>query len=256
MLRLRILGSGTSTGVPLIGCTCSVCTSSEKRNKRLRSSAIIETGLENILIDTSPDLRTQALSNNIIKVSAVLFTHAHADHVHGIDDLRVFNMIQGTPIPCYGDVRTITKIREVFGYIFNKVEGGGWKPELTTTITESEKAFELFKLQITPIDLVHGREIITGFRVNNLAYVTDCSELPDASREALKGIKVLILGALRERPHPSHFSIGEAIQVAKDLGVERVILTHLGHKVDYGWQKSKLPKGVEFAYDGMAIDFE
>lgn len=255
-MKVRILGCGTSTGVPVIGCTCSACSSTHPGNKRTRSSIALELSDKTILIDTSTDLRMQALKSNLTRVNAVLFTHHHADHIHGIDDLRSYNRIQNEEtIPCYGNKETIERLHHSFDYIFatsgSKLEGG-WKPNLSTKLIHGP--FELFGVEIIPIEIEHGPRTILGFRVDNLAYLTDCSGIPEASLKLLKGTETLIIGALRQRPHPSHFSIDQAIEASGIIGAKRTILTHLGHAVDYELVSPTLPAGVELAMDSMLIE--
>jgi len=251
-MKIKILGCGTSTGVPVIGCHCSVCTSPDPKNRRTRTSALIQANGKNILIDTSTDLRTQALTNNIERIDAVLFTHPHADHVHGIDDLRVFNLIQKEAIPCFANENTVTRVRNLFEYIFTSSEYDGWKPKLKLSTVSSP--FTLFGLDITPLDIFHGKGAILGYRINDSAYLTDCSGAPAATFRKLKDINVLIVGALRKRPHPSHFSVDQAIEFSKKVSAGSTILTHLSHNIDYVKDAGMLPEGVFFAYDGMEIE--
>lgn len=252
MMKITILGCGTSTGVPVIGCKCSICASRDIKNKRTRSSLLVTVNSKNILIDTSTDLRQQALSHNIERIDAVLYTHPHADHIHGIDELRSFNMIQKRSIPCYGSEFTINRIRDVFNYIFTNNENDSWKPELETFLISAP--FDLFGLLIQPINIYHGNMQILGFRIGGLAYITDCSQIPDDSKKMLDNLDVLILGALRHKPHPTHFSIQEAVQIGAELKSKRVILTHLSHNLDYSETNKALPDGFELAYDGMEIE--
>ncbi len=251
-MEIVVLGSGTSTGVPVIGCECAVCTSGAAGNIRTRASVLLRFDGKNILIDTATDLRQQSLANGVTHIDAVLFTHSHADHLHGIDELRTFNMHQEGAIPCYADFSTIERIKRVFEYIFTENEYDGWKPRLTVKVIKER--IELFGLTVTPVPIEHGKAIITGYRINDVAYLTDCSGVPEASMELLKGLKVLILGALRMRPHPSHFTIEQALELAKKLVPERTLLTHLSHDVDYTTVSRELPPGVELACDGMVID--
>lgn len=251
-VRITILGSGTSTGVPIIGCDCHVCSSLDSRNERTRSSILISLEAGNILIDTSTDLRFQALKNNIRCVDAVLFTHAHADHVHGIDELRSFNFIQKRAIPCFGNAITLDRIKTMFSYIFKDHNLGGGVPSLT--MNEVAKAFSLLDEEIIPIEVMHGDLPILAYRVANIAYVTDCSEISAASMEKLKGLDLLILGALRFKPHSTHFSVDEALDVLKVLKPKRTLLTHMGHDLDFEKTSARLPDCVGLAYDGMTID--
>ncbi|MCC6502568.1 MAG: MBL fold metallo-hydrolase [Deltaproteobacteria bacterium] len=252
-MRLVILGCGTSTGVPVIGCHCEVCSSSDPRNRRTRSSILIQTDGNNILIDTTTDLRGQALSNSLERVDAVLYTHAHADHIHGIDDLRSFNLAAGgRAIPCYGEKETIKRIRSIFEYIFRVDGKDGWKPNLTTT--EVSSGFSIGETAVSPIEIMHGEATILGYRIGSFAYLTDCNGIPPASMEKLKGLELLILGALRHKPHPTHFSINEAIEASNTIGPKRTVFTHLGHNLDYTRDNPALPKGFELAYDGMTIE--
>ncbi|MBI5327602.1 MAG: MBL fold metallo-hydrolase [Deltaproteobacteria bacterium] len=251
-MKIIILGCGTSTGVPVIGCKCSVCASKDNKNKRTRSSLLITVNNRNILIDTSTDLRYQALTHNIERIDAVLYTHPHADHIHGIDELRIFNMLQRQAIPCYGSEFTINRIRSMFDYIFASAASSSWKPEIETFMISAP--FNIFDTLIQPINIYHGKMQILGFRFGRLAYITDCSQIPDDSKKMLDNLDVLILGALRHKPHPTHFSIDEALQVGEELKSKRVILTHLGHNLDYTETNKSLPQGFELAYDGMEIE--
>ncbi len=251
-MKLLVLGCGTSTGVPVIGCDCAVCTSGDPRNRRTRSSVLVEARGAHILIDTSTDLRFQALSLGLKRIDAVLFTHSHADHIHGIDELRSFNMIQEGAIPCFADAATVGRIRSLFSYIFNSERADSITPSLTTTVVDGP--FRAGPVEVIPVKARHGRASVLGFRIGCLAYMTDCSSIPPESMAKLQGLEVLVLGALRFRPHPTHMCIREAIEVAGALRPERTILTHLSHDVDYQRDSAKLPEGMEFAYDGMVVD--
>ncbi len=255
-MKLTILGCGTSTGVPIIGCKCATCLSNDSKNRRTRSSLLIEAtasdGLKQILIDTSTDLRTQALREGLSRIDAVLYTHPHADHIHGIDDLRAFNMHQGSAIECFGAKRTIEQIRRSFAYIFDDSYNQSWTPDLTTTIVDSP--FIAAGVDITPIEILHGTATIYGYRIGDAAYLTDCSTLPETSAEQLQGLKLLILGALRHKPHPTHMTVEEAIETAKLLKAKRTVLTHLGHNLEYHSENSGLPCGIELAFDSMSIE--
>lgn len=252
-LRATMLGSGTSTGVPVIGCRCAVCTSDDPRNRRLRTGLWIETEGASILIDASADLRQQALVFGVDRVDAVLFTHHHADHIYGLDDLRVFNFRQGQPIPCFGPAATLEAIRRAFGYVFDgeAAEGGG-KPQLM--LVPVREPFDLLGCRVVPVPVEHGTMEVFGYRIGGLAYVTDCNRIPDASRRLLDGVEVLILDALRYRPHPTHLSIAEAAETGRRLGARRTVLTHLCHDVDHAAPRAELPAGVELGHDGLVLE--
>ena len=252
-MKITILGCGTSTGVPVIGCLCHICRSADPRNNRTRASIFIETEGVNILVDTSTDLRNQALARDISRIDAVLFTHPHADHIHGIDELRTFNMIQGeAAIPCFGNRPTIDRIETIFSYIFSKERHGGWRPNLELSVVDAP--FQLSGITIHPITINHGATTILGYRIHDAAYLTDCSGIPESSLAELRGLNTLIVGALRQKPHPSHFSIREALDVSANLAPRRTVFTHLSHTVDYEGESAALPDGVELAYDGMVLE--
>ena len=251
-VKITIIGSGTSTGVPVIGCSCDICSSSDKRNKRSRSSILISINGKNILIDTSTDLRCQALKNNIKAVNAVLFTHPHADHVHGIDELRSFNFIQKETIPCYGDERTLERIRCMFSYIFDAGENTVGIPRLE--MNRIDGAFNIFGLSIVPLVVMHGDLPILGYRFANAAYITDCSRIPEETMAELEGLDFLVLGALRYTPHSKHFNIDEALAVVEEIRPKKAIFTHLSHEVDFKRTSLELPENVSLAYDGLTIE--
>ena len=235
-----------------MGCDCRVCTSTHPGNKRTRSSVLIETDGVNILIDTSTDLRAQALAAGLSRIDAVLFTHPHADHLHGIDDLRSFNKQKKGPIPCYGSLETLDRVKDLFSYIFIENDSDGWKPELD--LREIRGSFDVEGSCVTPIEVVHGSMTVLGFRIGDAAYITDCSAIPDEAAPALSGLDLLVLGALRQKPHPSHFSVTQAVEASAKLGAKRTVLTHLGHNLDFTVDGAELPAGVEFAVDGMVIE--
>jgi len=253
-MNILFLGSGTSTGIPSICCDCEVCQSTNPKNKRLRSSILVCNGENHILIDTSTDLRQQCLINKITHINQVLYTHHHADHVHGIDELRSFNYFNDTVIPCYGNKDTIREIKKNFNYIFNKkTQIGGGLPKLTLQVINN-KTFTLGGISITPLNIIHGKLTILGYKLNNCAYITDCSEIPEETKEQLKSLDILILNALGFDPHPTHFSLNQALDSVKELKPKRAIFTHINHKFDHETVLAGLPEGVELAYDGMAIE--
>lgn len=250
-VTIKILGSGTSTGVPVVGCSCDVCRSSEPRNERSRCSALLSWDGYQILIDTSPDLRQQCLAHGITRVDAVLYTHNHADHVHGIDDLRVLNGSPDFPLPVYGSQEMIQHLSFHFRYAFEAQSRVAFRPRLKGVVVDD--TLSLFGRKIVPIQLLHGDETVLGYRVGDLAYLTDCNDIPVEAITQLQGLRVLVIDGLRFRNHPTHFSLSQAIAVAQQLKAERVILTHLSHDVDYRLHQQLLPKSVEFAYDGLTI---
>ncbi|HEX5760241.1 MAG TPA: MBL fold metallo-hydrolase [Thermoanaerobaculia bacterium] len=253
-VRITMLGSGTSTGVPVIGCTCSVCTSKNPRNRRWRTGLRLELERGVALVDTPPDFREQALRFGVHRVDAVLFTHAHADHVFGLDDLRIFNFRQRTAIRCYASASTLGMLRRYFAYAFEDGQEGGGKPVLE--LVEVREPFEVLGRRIVPVPVWHGDLEVYGYRIGDFAYVTDCSRIPEESFALLAGVRVLILGALRYRPHTTHFSVEEALAAAARIGAERTYLTHLAHDVDHDAPEVPLPPGAGFGYDGLTLEVD
>lgn len=254
---LTILGSGTSTGVPIPGCQCSVCTSSNPKNKRLRTSALLSLNTQcNILIDTTTDFRAQALRADIRHVQAVLFTHAHADHILGIDDLRAFNFIQRSAIPCYGSTRTLLEIKKLFSYVFNPDPDyiGGGIPRLELHEIDELQEFIINGFRITPFPMLHGRLPVTGYRIGDCAYATDVKTIPESSLDKLRGLKTLFLDGLRMEDHPAHLTIPEAISLAQKIKAEKTYLIHMTHTVNFEEINQDLPEGIELAYDGLVVN--
>lgn len=252
-MKITILGCGTSTGVPMVGCDCPVCTSNDPRDKRSRASLLVRYNDRTVLVDTSTDLREQALRQRIRRIDAVLFTHAHADHVNGIDDLRGFHFIHKEIIPCFASRETLQTLQNGFSYIFNEHDGSGYTPLLAAH--EISAPFELFGETIVSIPLLHGRTPSLGYRIGNFAYLTDCCGIPRASLELLQGVEQVVIDGLRWNEHPYHFNIPGAIAAAGEIKAARTILTHLTHQISYS-ERAKLPLGVEFAYDGMEFDLQ
>ncbi|HPA95478.1 MAG TPA: MBL fold metallo-hydrolase [Thermoanaerobaculia bacterium] len=250
--RVTMLGSGTSSGVPVIGCTCPVCTSADPRNRRLRASVRLELAGGTVLVDTSPDLREQALRSGLDRLDAILFTHAHADHLFGLDDVRIFNFRQRAAIPCFGSPATLERVRTAFSYVFEEGQEGGGKPQLE--LRPVNGPFELLGARVVPVPVWHGSLPVLGYRIDGFAYVTDVNRIPEESYPLLAGLEVLVLGALRYRPHPTHFSIGEAVAVAARIGARRTFFTHLAHDVDHAAPALPLPPGVAFGHDGLELD--
>jgi phosphoribosyl 1,2-cyclic phosphate phosphodiesterase len=250
-MKITILGSGTSTGIPMVGCHCQVCDSTDRNDKRSRASILVESCGQRILVDTSTDLRSQMLRERIPQIDAVLLTHTHADHINGIDDLRGFNFIHRRIIPCYGSLETMELVTSRFSYIFDGRNSEGYSPLMEPCTVDA--AFELFGLSVLPVPIKHGTLSATGYRFDNAAYLTDCSEIPEASLALLQGLDLLIIDALRYSPHPNHFNIDGALQVVQALNPRRTLFTHLTHEVHH-CDGARLPAGVEFAYDGMTVE--
>ena len=253
--QLILLGSGTSVGVPAIGCACSVCKSTDPKNNRTRSGAILGLPGGNLLFDTSPDLRQQLLREGIGMVNAAVFTHEHADHLHGLDDLRLFPFLLGHPVPLYCTQLVESRIRRVFDYAF--VDKGHTHPGAVPQLqihTIVDEPFELLGARLQPIPLVHGPHCnVLGFRFGNVAYCTDTNFISDSSLAFLQGLDVLILDALRFTPHPTHFCVDEALDVVSRIQPKMTFLTHLSHELDYDLTNEILPKHVRLAYDGLRI---
>ncbi len=257
-MRLTVLGSGTSFGVPVVGCGCDVCSSNDPRDRRTRTSALIERDDDaRLLIDTPPELRLQMLGAKVDGVDAVLYTHEHADHLHGIDDLRAISIRRGG-LALYGAQDTLNQIQARFGYIFDpavRPPPGTSKPELVLNALAPWEETVIAGFSVLPVEVDHGGTTVFGYRVENMAYVTDAKSVSNRAVELLRGIDVLVLNALFERPHPTHLSINEAVQLAERIGASRVFLTHLTHRFSHAALESRLPDGVSPAYDGLAVTF-
>lgn len=251
---MTFLGTGTSTGVPVLACDCAVCRSPDPRDHRLRPSVLLEWDGASVLIDTSTDLREQGLRVGLTRLDAVLLTHAHADHIFGLDEIRQFNWRQRGPVPVFGSAETLTALRRTFWYVFDDVEAGGGKPSITTHAVEAP--FPLLGRAVVPVPLFHGNLPILGFRIGAFAYLTDASRIPDASRDLLDGLDVLVLNALRPRPHPTHFSLEEAVAEAARIGARRTLFTHMGHEMPHEAISASLPAGVELAWDGRVVEVD
>lgn len=252
-LKIIVLGSGTSSGVPTIGCTCAVCHSSDARDNRLRPSILIEHEGANIVIDSTPDFRTQALRAGIERLDALVYTHAHADHILGLDDIRPFNYRQKQHIPVYAHQPTFDVIRRVFDYVFDSRERSTNIPKLDVHIV-GEEPFDVAGLTFEPIPLRHGDDIIHGYRFANAAYLTDHSEIPEASMRRLENLDVLFLDALRHKPHPTHSTVEQSIGTALALRARRTYFTHICHDLPHASTEATLPEGIRLAYDGLTIE--
>lgn len=253
-MKIIILGCSTSTGVPIIGCDCAVCSSSDPKNKRTRSSIFVGTRGKNILIDTAPDLRFQGLKHNITRIDAVLYTHSHADHTHGIDELRTYNFVNKMVIPCYGNPETVSNIMRNFQYIFDGSYASGGKPKLEmTAVTED---FVLHGIKIIPIEIHHANWKILGYRIGKMAYLTDCSGIPEESLDKLADLDLLVIDALRYTPHPAHLSVEQAVHTIYTIKPKLAVFTHMGHEIEYETLSRQLPEGIMPAYDGMEFELE
>lgn len=256
-MRLRFLGTGTSFGIPQVGCGCGVCASTDPRDRRTRTAALVEADGTTILIDTPPELRLQLVSAGIRSVDAVLFTHEHADHINGIDDLRVFSARARRALPIFGPPETLERLRTSFNYIFDasvQPYHGTSKPLLEPYSLEPGVATDVAGLRVLPLAFDHGHLRVFGYRIGNVGYITDVKSVPAEARVALAGIEVLVINALWWRPHPTHLSIPEAIEVARGIGARHTFLTHLTHETGHAELAAALPAGVAPAYDGLVVE--
>jgi phosphoribosyl 1,2-cyclic phosphate phosphodiesterase len=253
MMIVTFLGSGTSTGVPVVGCRCRVCTSAERKNQRLRQSVKIEMQGKYFLIDTTPDLRLQLLRAPIPRLDFILFTHSHSDHIMGLDDIRPFNFRQHEPIQAFAGAATVKAIRRTFQYIWDSSQMGGGKPQLD--LKEVDGPFSAQGVPVIPLPVAHGEWTIFGYRIGPFAYITDTNGIPETTMRLLEGVEVLALDGLRPSPpHPTHFTIDEAIAAAEKVGARETYLIHLAHEIDHEETEARLPAGFHLAYDGLRLE--
>ncbi|MEO5820506.1 MAG: MBL fold metallo-hydrolase [Vicinamibacteraceae bacterium] len=253
-MEVTFLGTGTSMGVPMIGCACAVCQSTDPRDNRSRPSILVHLANQaTILVDTSSDLRAQALRFGMTRVDAVLYTHSHADHILGLDELRRFNTLQKGPIPLYGDDRTMTDLRRIFSYAFQAIREPGheYVPLLVPFVLDGP--LSVAGTEVRPVPVTHGARTILGYRFGRFAYLTDCCAIPDASWALLEDLDVVVLDALRERPHTSHFCLDQAVAAAVRIGAGRTYFTHMAHDLGHAATCARLPDGMALAHDGLRL---
>jgi phosphoribosyl 1,2-cyclic phosphate phosphodiesterase len=254
-MKAIFLGTGTSAGVPIIGCCCPVCMSADPRNRRLRTSLYLEAAGKHILVDTPPDFREQALTHRLPRVDAVCFTHAHADHIFGFDDIRRFNTIQDEIIPTYGSADTLANLQRVFNYISTERVPGFYRPRITFHLIEGP--FDIGAVRIAPVEVMHGHAAILGFRFDadgrSLGYVPDCSAMSDAAVAAFQGVDVMVLDALRLKPHLTHLTLDDCVALLKRIGATRSYTIHMCHDLDHARTQAVLPEGCFVSYDGLTL---
>ncbi len=251
-MKLTFLGTGTSSGVPLLACRCKVCTSTDPHDKRTRPSILLESGGHSVVIDTTPDFRAQALREDLQRLDAVLFTHSHADHILGLDEVRIFYFRQQKPIPIYADAQCLEDIKRTFKYIFDGDYPFGGLARLEPHVIDGP--FEVQGMRIIPIPVIHGNLPILGFRINGIAYLTDVSEIPEHSYPLLEGLDVLILDTLRHTPHPTHMTVEKSLRVMERLKVQRGYCTHIAHELGHEETNAQLLPHIRLAYDGLQLD--
>ena len=252
-MRVTVLGSGTSHGIPAVGCHCPVCTSPDPRDRRTRCSILIQWHGQTLLVDTAPELRQQMVRSNVHRIDALLYTHDHADHLFGLDDVRRFNEMQEGEIPVFGREATLETLRRAYRYVFVPTQVGGGKPKLALTPLPGD-FLEWHGCRVEVIPVFHGALEVLAFRFGDFAYVTDVSSIPPESMERLRGVRTLILDALRWEEHPTHYNVAQALEVVRELAPERTFFTHIAHNLGHAETERRLPPGVRLAYDGLILD--
>ena len=253
IVKITFLGTGTSLGVPIVACPCAVCASTDSRDKRMRSSVFIEVDGKNIVIDTGPDFRTQLLNNNIKRVDAILITHQHRDHMAGLDDIRTFNYMQKCAMPVFANYLTVDSIRRDYYYCFGEPRYPG-VPDIELH-NVGDDPIDVLGITVTPINVLHYKLPVLGFRIKNFTYITDASHIENSELEKIKGSNVLVINALRKTEHLSHFSLPEALEVIEKVKPKRAFITHIGHEMGFHSETdASLPEGVHLAYDGLSIE--
>lgn len=253
-VKITLLGTGTSQGVPLIGCKCKVCLSDNPKDKRLRTSALVQTANTNVVIDTGPDFRQQMLRTGIDKLDAVIFTHEHKDHTAGLDDIRAFNFIQKKAVPVYANKNVQHSLRREFAYIFEEKKYPGI-PEITLTEIEENQAFQINDLSIMPFRVMHMYLPVIAFKFNDICYITDANFISEETIAKIRNVKILVLNALRYEKHPSHFTLDEAVEIVKKINPEKAYFTHISHQLGLHEEiSSRLPENIFLAYDGLVLE--
>lgn len=255
-MKLTFLGTGTSIGVPVIGCECAVCTSTDPRNRRRRTSIYVEAGGVGILVDTAPDFREQALAYRIRQIDAVLFTHSHADHVMGFDDIRVFNVIQDRVIPAYGHAVTMANVRRIFDYVDAEGEPGAYRPRIE--FLDVHGPFMVGAVDVLPVSVEHWEKPTYGYVFTHaevrIAYVPDCKAMSDEVVDALRGVDVMVLDGLRHREHRTHLTVAECIDLLQRIGAKQSYMIHMTHDLDHEETERELPDGIRLSYDGLTVE--
>lgn len=253
MMKLTILGSGTSQGIPVIACECPVCQSKDKHNKRLRSSAMLEINGKNLIFDAGPDFRYQMLRAEVKDIRAILLTHEHKDHIGGLDDVRAFNWVKNSAVDVYANLRTKEIVYKDYSYAFSEFKYPG-VPEINLQVI-NQQPFKIDDIEILPIPVLHHKMPVLGYRIGNFAYITDANAIPESSMEKLAGVEYLVINALRKESHLSHFTLSEALDIIKRINVKQAFLTHIGHQMGLVADVSQeLPENVRFAYDMLQIE--
>ena len=257
-MKITFLGTGTSVGIPVIGCDCTVCRSDDSRNRRGRASLYVQAAHTNVVIDTSVDFRAQVLTYGVARIDSVLVTHSHADHIFGMDDIRRFNTLQGSVIPVYGSAGTVADLKRIFTYVDQREpEPGVFRPRLTFNEVAGE--FGIGPVRVTALPVLHGRADTYGFKVEHegrsLGYVPDCKQMPPATLAQFKGVDVMVLDGLRHRSHPTHLTVEDALGLLQKIGARRSYLTHIAHDLDHAETQESLPPAVGLAYDGLVLEW-
>jgi len=257
-MKIIFLGTGTSVGVPMIGCHCPVCRSTDSRNRRWRSSLYLEAAGSHVVVDTTPDFREQALKHNLARLDAVLFTHSHADHIFGFDDVRRFNTIQKAVIPAYASPATVADLKRIFDYVHNGEDvPGTYRPQID--FREISGPFDVGQIRVEPVSVGHGPKPTLGYvfrsEGKSLGYVPDCHRMDEEAVQALQGLDVMVLDALRHKPHATHLTVGDSVAILKRIGARRSYLIHMCHDLDHEETQRGLPAGVEVSYDGLVLEW-